>query len=74
MYSLADQSALRKGLNTFLQSRGIKARWLSNNLEIHETRISHFRNGRENLCDKDYSKLVDYLERQLILNPYQQPV
>jgi len=74
MYSLADQSALRKNLDTFLQTRGIKARWLADKLGFHETRISHFRNGRENLCDKDYSKLVNYLEKQVILNPDQHPV
>jgi len=61
VYTIPDQNELRLKLNNYIEINGIKARWFSNQLGIHETRISHFRKGRENLNDKNYYALSNYL-------------
>lgn len=49
-------------VDIYLKSHGIKAKWLSQQLGIEETRFCHFRRGRENLTDEKYFMLENYLQ------------
>lgn len=61
MFSFSDQSELKLLLKEYLETNGIKQRWLSKKIGIDETRISHFLHGRENLTDKHYNRLIRFL-------------
>jgi len=68
MYTIENQNKLRCDVEQYLKNNGIKQRWLCEQMNIHETRFSHWKKGRENLSDDNYLKLLDFIKNKGEIN------
>lgn len=58
---MCQQAKARELLEKYLKDKGIKARYISQKLNIDETIISHFRHKRKELQETELTKLIKYL-------------
>jgi hypothetical protein len=56
-----DSGLIREQIKLYLKERGTKAVWISKQIDISESMLSHFRNGRVTLSTDKLQMLTDLL-------------
>lgn len=60
-YSIKNQETLRESYIDYLDSTGIKQKFISKETGICETILSHFKRGHMQLSDQNFKCLINYL-------------